>query len=179
MMVPFLALALAAASPTPVAVAAPQVEVTLGPALQAKVERYGPREVEELRTDLARTVAPAAARGGFTRLQLVLEDARPNRPTPAMLVRQPYMSLNSIALGGAKITGTAYGPGGARPLKYGWYETELRNELGPATWSDAGYAFQRLSAQLARGRVPDAYPPGTPTGDPGFPDPRDPWTRTD
>ena len=121
----------------------------------------------------------AAAKGGFTRLDLVLEDARPNRPTFAMLSRNTGLSLQSVAIGGATVTGAAYGPSGVQPLTFSWYETDLRNEVGAATWSDAGRAFQFLASQLSRGRVPTRLGPGTPGPERGPTDGRDPWTRDD
>lgn len=154
-----------------------QVHVTIGPELAAKSRRYGERELADLNTELARTVARSAAKGGFTRLELVLEDARPNRPTFAMLSRNTSLSLQSVAVGGAKITGTAYGPNGPQPLKTSWYETDLRQEIGAATWSDAYRAFQFLASSLSRGKVPTAFGPGTPGPERGPQDPRDPWTR--
>lgn len=169
----------AQAPPREAAAGAVQVNVTVGAPLAAKSRRYGPRELGELNTELADTVRKAAARGGFTRLDLVLEDARPNRPTFAMLGRNTSLSLQSVAIGGATITGIAYGPSGAQPLKFSWYETELRNEVGAATWSDAGRAFQFLASELSRGRVPTRLGPGTPGPERTPSDPRDPWTSDD
>lgn len=179
-----LFLSLAAGAPALARPAAPldssqpgaaQVNVVVGAQLKAKARRYGEREFAYLNTDLADTVRKAAAKGGFTRLDLVLEDARPNRPTFAMLSRNTSLSLRSIGVGGATVTGTAYGPAGAQPLTFSWYETDLRNEVGVSTWSDAGRAFQFLASDLSRGHVPTHLGPGTP-GPERSTDPRDPWT---
>lgn len=147
-------------------VAAPPVEVRIGAALQAKAEDYGPRELDLLRDDLTRAVSARAARGGWSRLDLVLEDALPNRPTFAMQGRNVSLSLTSIGIGGAKVTGTAYGPDGPRPIRFSWYETDLRNEIGAGIWTDAERAFESLGGQLGRGRVPDRFQPGEPSSRP-------------
>ena len=164
-----------AAAPAPAA----KVNVTVGPELARKSRRYGERELSYLTTDLANTVRRAAAKGGFTRVDLVLEDAKPNRPTFAMLARETSLSLSSLSVGGAQITGVAYGPNGAQPLKSSWYETDLRQEIGTSTWTDASRAFQFLAASLSKGRVPDRFSPGTPGPERPPVDPRDPWTRDD
>jgi hypothetical protein len=73
-------------SSTTAAVAAPaSVTVTVGPELQKKaVETYGVRDVDhlatELRTDVERELTRTGAFGG-ARIELVLVDAKPNRPT--------------------------------------------------------------------------------------------------
>ena len=158
--------------------AAAQVNVTVGPVLAAKSERYGADQVALLSKDLANAARRAAARGGFSRLDLVLEDAEPNRPTAAMLGRWPELDPRSVSLGGARITGTAYRGGGAEPLKSSWYESDLRDELPGDIWSDAERAFGFLAADLSRGRVPTRFGPGAPAGDAVSDDVRDPWTRT-
>lgn len=157
--------------------AAAQVNVAVGPVLAAKRERYGSDQLSYLSTELAETVRRAAARGGFSRIDLVLEDAEPNRPTAAMLGRLPELSPFSISLGGARITGTAYRGGQALPLKSSWYESDLRNELPGGVWPDAERAFQFLAGDLSHGRVPTRYSPGTPAGDAPSPDLRDRWGR--
>ena len=146
--------------------AGPQVEVRTGPALAAKTEDYGARELAFLNTALARTLRGSAAKGGWTRLDLVLEDAVPNRPTYVMLGRSSNLSLDTVALGGAQVTGTAYGPAGAQPLRFGWWDIDLRDVRGFGTWTGAERAFQALGGELARGRVPDRLQPAPPTSRP-------------
>lgn len=156
-----------AQAPAPASAPA-QVDVRIGAALGAKVDDYGAREFDYLRDELARSVALAAAKGGVTRIDLVLEDALPNRPTFAMQSRNVQLSLTSIALGGAKISGTVYGPQGARPIRFSFYESDLRNEIGAGIWTDAQRAFDMLGGRLARGDYPDGYQRGEPTSRPSF-----------
>lgn len=142
------------------------VQVSLGQPLQQKSRVYGREQLEMLRADLARTAAAALARGGQgapAQVRLVLEDVTPNRPTPAELGADANLSPNSLGLGGAWIDGEAVMPDGAvRPLSFSFYETSLRNEMGPAIWSDVDRAFQRFAGELERGRVPAQPPPVIP-----------------
>ena len=134
-----------------------EVTVTLGAALDAKASVYGPRELPELERDLQHAVAARAARGGFTRLELVLEDAIPNRPTAAMLGRAVRFDPTSLSRGGARVSGTAYGPGGPRPIRFSWWSRDLRDSAGAAIWTDAERAFQALGSELGRGRAPGRF----------------------
>ena len=142
------------------------VMVSIGASLSAKSEAYGPDELEFLRAELARNVARRAGRGGFTRVELVLEDAVPNRPTFAMQGRYPQLSLRSLSLGGAKISGVAYGPDGARPIRFSLWSEDFYELVGAGIWTDAERAFDNLSGKLSRGEAPDRYARGEPTGRP-------------
>ncbi len=148
----------------PGAVGAPDVTVTAGQALQQKAGDYGFEEIDGLTRQLAdevgRAVKRSHATGAPVRLQLVLQDATPNRPTAAELGRNAGLSPRSIGLGGAWIDGVATMADGRKiSIGYSFYETNLRNELGPATWSDAGRAFDMLAARLAKGDLPQRAAP--------------------
>ena len=148
----------------PPGAATAQVSLRYGEQLQRMVDRYGAREVSELAQVLQRKIELAAPRGGFTRADIVFEDARPNRPTFEQLARVNGLSQSSIAVGGATITGTLYrADGSSQPLTFSWYETNLSLEFGPATWSDAERAFDFLARDLSRGRVSARLGPGTPS----------------
>lgn len=160
-------LALAAAAiltVTPAAFAAPRpavssVVVTIGPELQEKaVETYGVRDVQRLADALQRGVERELARtgglGGDVRLELVLVDAKPNRPTFKQLSDTPGLSYQSFGVGGAAIEGRAVAADGAvTPLSYRWYETDIRQGAHDATWSDARWTIDRFASRLARGQV--------------------------
>ncbi|MBC6983093.1 hypothetical protein [Caulobacter sp. 17J80-11] len=154
-----LALALTAG---PVLAAGPpisEVTVTIGPALQTKAEKeYGVAEVRQLAADLETDVERALKRGGRLadhgggRLELVLVDAVPNRPTDQQLTATPWMTRRGIGTGGAAIEGRLIGADGkTTPVAYKWYQTDIRFSYGSGTWTDAGYAFDKFADRLARG----------------------------
>jgi hypothetical protein len=144
------------------AASAAQVSVSVGPELQKQSRAYGAAEVRDLAKDLQTTVQRALDRAGPNapqRVDLVLEAAQPNRPTFSQLGAVPGLSMRSVGLGGAAITGTVTDAGGAtQPLSYRWYETDLRNVIGLTTWSDADRAFDQLAHSLARGKTPNQGP---------------------
>lgn len=165
------AVALAALSAAPSyaqAPAGPEVQVRVGTQLAAKTADYGERELAFLNTALARSLRARAGKGGWTRLDLVLEDAVPNRPTLAMQSRNVSLSQSSVSVGGAEVTGTAFGPRGPQPLRFSWWETDLRNEVGAGVWTDAERAFDILGGELGRGRVPDRLQGVRPTSRPSY-----------
>jgi hypothetical protein len=140
------------------AFAAPaSVNVTVGPELQKKaVEKYGVRDVDRLATELRENVARDLARTGAydgSRIELVLVDAQPNRPTFKQMSDKPGLSFESFGIGGARIEGKAIAPGGAvTPVKYSYYETDIRQSRGHSTWSDAQWTINRFAYRLANGK---------------------------
>lgn len=143
------------------AVPAATVNVAIGADLRSEEARYGIQEDDVLSRMLQSDVARAAAKGGFTRLDLVIEYARPNRPTVNQLALNPGLSFESLAVGGATVSGAAYGPDGvARPLRFSWYQSDFSEERGAGIWYDADRAFQLLSVELAHGKVSDRYSGG-------------------
>ena len=141
------------------ALAAPaSVTVTVGPELQKKaVEEYGVRDVDrlatELRKDVERELGRTGAYDGAT-IELTLVDAVPNRPTFKQLSDTPGLSLRSFGIGGAKIEGQAIAPGGAvTPLKYSYYEPDIRQTWANSTWFDAQWTISRFADQLAKGKA--------------------------
>jgi hypothetical protein len=137
----------------------PNVTVTVGSELQSKASRIGQPEIDLLRKDLARTIERALARSGGQRADLVLEMAKPNRPTFEQMGHRPGLSFMSFALGGASITGTiTRADGSVQPVSYRWYETDIRDSVTSTTWTDAERAFQMLSYRIARGNIPNQGP---------------------
>ncbi len=144
------------------AASAAQVSVSIGPELQKQSRAYGADEVRTLADDLRTTVQRALDRAGPgapQRVDLVLEAAHPNRPTFNEMSASTGLSLRSIGVGGAAVTGTVTTSDGAsQPLSYRWFEDDLKNVIGYSTWTDADRAFQSLASQLARGHVPNQGP---------------------
>lgn len=142
------------------AVAAPAaVQVSVGPELQAKAERvYGAHEVRELADQLRRSVERRlAANPAYdgARIELTLADVTPNRPTFKQMSDVPGLSFDSFGVGGAAIEGRVVAPDGhAAPVRYRYYETDVRYARHVGTWFDAQWAMQQFADMLAHG---DAY----------------------
>lgn len=150
------AVALLASAAT--ALAAPAaVSVTVGPDLQEKAaETYGVKDVDRLAQRLRQDVERELARTGAYqdgRVELVLVDALPNRPTFKQMADTPGLSMQSFGIGGATIEGRAVAADGAvTPLRYRWYETDIDQTWAHWVWTDAEYAFDRFARNLSEGR---------------------------
>ena len=134
------------------------VSVSIGPDLQEKAADLGPREVLREVDRLAVTVRDALTESGAlqgARVELVLTDLRPNRPTFEQMARRPGLDGHrSISIGGAAIEGEVITATGQRlPVRYRWYSRDLIDVHGYATWHDAERAFDRLAANLVAGRL--------------------------
>jgi len=106
------------------------ITVTVGPELQAKAERsLGVRDVDDLARDLRKAVEVRLARTHAydgARVELVLADAKPNRPTFQQLGDTPGLSYRSFGLGGATIEGRMIAPDGTvTPISYRNYDIAL------------------------------------------------------
>ncbi len=134
------------------------VSVTVGPELQLKGEKtLGMRDVNDLAKSLQSDVEKRLAKTGAydgARIELILVDAQPNRPTFKQLGDKPGLSMRSISIGGARIEGRAVAADGAvTPLSYDYYSPDLYWVRGETTWSDAEQTFQQFAAQLSRGKA--------------------------
>lgn len=141
------------------AMAAPQVaavRVSIGPDLAKKTQVMDRREFDYLTRELKRSVEKTLDRSGALgpdggELDLVIEDARPNRPTMREMTAKPGLSYQSFGVGGARISGEYRAASGVRtPVDYSWYETDIRWAEYGSTWSDADKAFDRLAVRLAK-----------------------------
>ncbi|MEO8115137.1 MAG: hypothetical protein ABI655_12185 [Phenylobacterium sp.] len=141
------------------ALAAPaSVSVAIGPKLQAKAEKtYGVRDVRDLADRLQKEVARTLTRTGAydgARLELVLADAVPNRPTFKQLSDTPGLSYQSFGVGGAAIEGRIVAADGTvTPVSYSYYEPDIRYAAQNWTWHDADWTFGRLASKLGRAEV--------------------------
>jgi hypothetical protein len=153
---------------TATAQTAPAVTVGVGQMLAKNTEDFGAREVDGLRKDLGDEITHALKHNpAIARVDLVIEDAKPNRPTFDQLSRTIGLSMTSIGVGGARISGTVtMADGSVRPIRYQWYETDLHNDRGASTWFDADKSFGYLADELRNGKAPDKYtgPGPTPNG---------------
>lgn len=134
------------------------VDVTVGPELMAKAEKtYGVRDAHDLADALRKDVSQRLARTGAydgARIELVIADARPNRPTFKQLGATPGLSMRSIAIGGATIDGRIVAADGrVTPVHYRYYSPTLRDALTTSTWGDAEWTFSRFAHELGRGQL--------------------------
>jgi hypothetical protein len=135
-----------------------EVSVSIGPALQEKLEDLGAPEVQREADRLAAVVREALARAGAlegARVELVLVDIRPNHPTFEQMAHRPGLDgQRSVSTGGATIEGRVITANGQdRPVRYDWYSTSLAEVWGFGTWDDAERAFDRLAANLVNDRL--------------------------
>ena len=133
------------------------VSVTIGPDLQEKTRDLGERDVREQADRLAEVVRRALARSGDldgARIDLVLTDLKPNRPTFEQMADRPGLDPHrSISIGGAAIEGRiTTADGRVLPVKYDWFSQSLAEVRGFSTWQDADRAYERLASRLADGR---------------------------
>ena len=133
------------------------INVTIGPDLQDKVRELGERDVRRQADRLAEVVGRALARGGGldgARIDLVLTDLRPNRPTFEQMAQRPGLDGHrSMSIGGAAIEGSiTTADGQVLPVRYDWYSNTLAEVRGYTTWQDADRAYQRLATRLVEGR---------------------------
>lgn len=132
------------------------VEVTISPELQKKAaDDLGAKDIDRLAVELRKDVTRELERTGVLaggRMELVLTDVRPNRPTFRQLSNQPSLSYESFGNGGATIDGQAISvTGEVTPIHFQWYESDIREAWTKSTWSDANYAFDRFAYRYGRG----------------------------
>ena len=133
------------------------VSVTLGPDLQDKARDLGERDVREQADRLAEVVRRALAGNGDldgARIDLVLTDLKPNRPTFEQMADRPGLDGHrSISIGGAAIEGQiTTADGQVLPVRYDWFSNSIAEVRGYSTWQDADRAYERLASRLADGR---------------------------
>lgn len=133
------------------------VNVTLGPDLQEKAVELGERDVRQQADRLADVVRRTLARDNGldgARIDLVLTDLKPNRPTMEQMAQRPGLDGHrSISIGGAAIEGSiTTADGRVLPVGYDWYSNNLADVRGFTTWQDADRAYRRLADNLADGR---------------------------
>lgn len=132
------------------------VEVAIAPELQKKAaEEFGVKDVDRLAAELRKDVTRELERTGVLaggRMELVLTDVRPNRPTFHQLSAKPGLSYESYGIGGATIDGQAISvTGEVTPIHFQWYESDIRDASTKSTWSDANFAFDRFAYRYGRG----------------------------
>lgn len=140
----------------------PQVTVTVGGDLLKEVDKLGERDVQQQVDDLAGVIERELARDAGSenrwagaRVNLVLTDLKPNRPTMQQAIDRPGLSIfHSKSIGGATIEGEIVtADGQSLPVRYERYSSSIADVFGYTTWSDADRAFDGLAANMRRGRL--------------------------
>lgn len=118
-------------------------------------EDYGDREGEKLIEEITEDLTKQFAKNGVevARVDVVILDAKPNRPTMKQLGDRPGLDgFRSISVGGMSLEGTAYSAQGAQlgTKSYRWFETDIRDAVGAGMWSDARRASDRFARKFAK-----------------------------
>lgn len=119
---------------------------------------FGQRDLDKLAVRLKTRMEARLEKSGFTVsddattvLNLVITDARPNRPTFKQLSKSVSLSMRSFGIGGAKFEGTLANASGEQgSVSYGWYETDIRDAQFGGTWSDAHRAIDSFARKTAK-----------------------------
>lgn len=157
----FPAALLAVAAVPASAQAISDVTVRLSPELQKKAaeENFGDRDLARLTADLERRTEAALRRSGRLsadggRLDVVVEDLEPTRPTFEQMGAKPGLSYDSVYTGRVRVGGEYVAPDGAKkPLDYD-YEGDIRWSAYGTTWSDAERGIDRFADKVGRGDLP-------------------------
>ncbi|MFN3213512.1 MAG: hypothetical protein ACE37M_10430 [Henriciella sp.] len=118
-------------------------------------DNYGEREGEKLTEDILQDLEKAFEKAGVdpAKVDVEIVDAKPNRPTFEQLSNEPGLdAFRSISIGGMELVGTAYDADGnvLATQEYEWFENNIRDVVGSATWTDANRASRRFANKLAK-----------------------------
>ncbi len=119
---------------------------------------FGKRELEKLKKRLAKRLTWRLEKNGVkvtenapTVLRVVIKDAKPNRPTFKQMSKEPSLSMESFAIGGASFDASLrQGDKVLGKAEYGWYESDIRYAYQVGTWSDAYTAMDKFARKLAK-----------------------------
>ncbi len=135
------------------------INIDIGAELAADSDKVDARDLDFLARELRESLERELGRSGGLAadgavLNVVIEDATPNRPTMRQMSVKPGLSYESRGIGGATLTATLVGADGAStPISYRWYESDFANTFAASTWSDAERSFDRFARRLARGEA--------------------------
>ena len=133
------------------------VSVTVSPDFTKTAAELGQRDVQQQVDDLTATVTRVLTERNAldgARIELVITDLKPNRPTMQQLSDRPGLdSMRSLSIGGAAVEGdVTLADGTKQDVKFQYYSTDIRDAVGATTWTDANRAYSRLARNLAEGR---------------------------
>ncbi|MCI4643252.1 MAG: hypothetical protein MRY64_00535 [Hyphomonadaceae bacterium] len=116
-------------------------------------EDYGEREGPILTDDIIEDIERALDRANVDaeRIEVTIEDARPNRPTMQQVSDRPGLdSFRSFGTGGMKLTGKVYHLDGemVSDVEYRYFETDISQVQHVSTWWDANRASRRFASRV-------------------------------
>ncbi len=119
---------------------------------------FGEKDLNRLAERLKRKMSKRLEKSGIeisenapTVLELVIIDAKPNRPTFTQMAKSVGLSFNSIGIGGAEFEGRLYSQNADMgEISYGWYENDIRDSQYGGTWTDANRAIDRFARKTAK-----------------------------
>lgn len=134
------------------------IDIQYGPAVQKRLSDLGRTELDQQRDYLRKDVMAAVSRSSTppAAVNLVIADIEPNRPTSAQLGASTQLRQASFGTGGAAITGEVVTADGRRlPVRFRFFQDQIRDEANFTTWGDADQAFDDLGALIGAGKVPN------------------------
>jgi len=144
-------------------ISAPDVKVsTITASASDKVKnenkRWDSRDIEYLKKALIDRVSSRLGTNNLmsdtgARLELVLVDIAPNRPTMHEMTKRIGLDHVSFGLGGAEIEAHLIGADGSDlgKMQYRFFSSQLDQfSSGATTWYDAHRAFNRFARRLAK-----------------------------
>jgi hypothetical protein len=128
--------------------------ITYAPEFAEELEdNYGLREGDYLTKSIQSHLQRELSKAGVevSRIDVRIEDARPNRPTFKQLGDRIGLSSRSISTGGMELTATAFNASGTEitTYNYDWFENRIQ-DAGPTTWYDAKKASRRFARKFAK-----------------------------
>jgi hypothetical protein len=127
-----------------------QINVSYGEkAEKAITKTYGERERDVVRDLLSRNLTRELGNQA-ARVDVVVNDIIPNRPTFKQMGDKPGLSFQSFGIGGADVSGKAYDAAGnlLGEVSYDWYG-DIQWADTAWTWTDADRALNQFSRRLA------------------------------
>ncbi|MEM9738677.1 MAG: hypothetical protein AAF829_02330 [Pseudomonadota bacterium] len=130
------------------------INVTFSEDFAEKLEEdYGVREgaklTEDIIDDLERELE--GKEDQVERIDVTILDAKPNRPTFEQISGTPGLDpLRSVSIGGMSLAGkVVHIDGDVSEVEYKWFENDIRDSVGAATWWDANRASRRFAKRVA------------------------------
>lgn len=116
-------------------------------------EEYGDRERKFFETRITKALTDDLGDdlSKFSAINVIVNDAKPNRPTFKQLGDTPGLSFQSVSLGGADLSADLIDKSGnvIETIEYDFYTQSIRDSVGRTTWADARRAIRRFSDRVA------------------------------